>query len=208
MDAGKEDCYWQYVHPGATLYVSAQVLKGGDSKIGVAVRDPGGKVVLPYKWQASAEYEEASAQAGYWSVCLDNQFSKFSAKLVNLYLTTFRYDEWEKFAEDLQVRFFLPLESCTYSSRLFQDLDMSVGNFTQVLQGVDRRIQVMRQFQQLSRGLESRDYNILVSNFSYVSNWSLIQVLVVIMSGIVQVYFVKKLFADPKQGAGKSKTRI
>ena len=91
---------------------------------------------------------------------------------------------------------------------LFQDLDMSVGNFTQVLQGVDRRIQVMRQFQQLSRGLESRDYNILVSNFSYVSNWSLIQVLVVIMSGIVQVYFVKKLFADPKQGAGKSKTRI
>ena len=104
MDAGKEDCYWQFVHPGATLYVSAQVLKGGDNKIGVAVRDPGGKVVLPYKWQASAEYEEASAEAGYWSVCLDNQFSKFSAKLVNLYLTTFRYDEWEKFAEDLQVR--------------------------------------------------------------------------------------------------------
>ena len=207
MDAGKEDCYWQYVHPGATLYVSAQVLKGGDSKIGVAVRDPGGKVVLPYKWQASAEYEEASAQAGYWSVCLDNQFSKFSAKLVNLYLTTFRYDEWEKFAEDLQVRFGFALGKL-YSSRLFQDLDMSVGNFTQVLQGVDRRIQVMRQFQQLSRGLESRDYNILVSNFSYVSNWSLIQVLVVIMSGIVQVYFVKKLFADPKQGAGKSKTRI
>ena len=207
MDAGKEDCYWQFVHPGATLYVSAQVLKGGDNKIGVAVRDPGGKVVLPYKWQASAEYEEASAQAGYWSVCLDNQFSKFSAKLVNLYLTTFRYDEWEKFAEDLQVRFCFALGKL-YSSRLFQDLDMSVGNFTQVLQGVDRRIQVMRQFQQLSRGLESRDYNILVSNFSYVSNWSLIQVLVVIMSGIVQVYFVKKLFADPKQGAGKSKTRI
>ena len=103
VDAAKEDCYWQYVHQGATLYVSAQVLKGGDNKIGVAVRDPGGKVVLPYKWQSSAEYEEASARAGYWSVCLDNQFSKFSAKLVNLYLTTFRYDEWEKFAEDLQV---------------------------------------------------------------------------------------------------------
>jgi hypothetical protein len=25
VDAGKEDCYWQYVHPGATLYVSYQV---------------------------------------------------------------------------------------------------------------------------------------------------------------------------------------
>ena len=112
VDAAKEDCYWQYVHQGATLYVSAQVLKGGDNKIGVAVRDPGGKVVLPYKWQASAEYEEASASAGYWSVCLDNQFSKFSAKLVNLYLTTFRYDEWEKFAEDLQVCILFIRRSC------------------------------------------------------------------------------------------------
>ena len=38
VDAGKEDCYWQYVHPGATLYVSYQVLKGGDGSIGMAVR--------------------------------------------------------------------------------------------------------------------------------------------------------------------------
>ena len=29
VDAGKEDCYYQYVHEGATLYVSQQVLKGG-----------------------------------------------------------------------------------------------------------------------------------------------------------------------------------
>ena len=26
VDAGKEDCYYQYVHQGATLYVSYQVL--------------------------------------------------------------------------------------------------------------------------------------------------------------------------------------
>ncbi len=25
VDAAKEDCYYQYVHPGATLYVSYQV---------------------------------------------------------------------------------------------------------------------------------------------------------------------------------------
>ena len=85
---------------------------------------------------------------------------------------------------------------------------MSVGNFTEVLSSVDKRVQVMRQFQQLSRGLEARDYNLLVSNMSYVSNWSLAQVLIVICSGIVQVYFVKKLFADPRQGTGKSKTPL
>merc|ERR1712156_968972 len=87
VEAGKEDCYWQYVHPGATLYVSYQVLKGGH----------------PYAWKASSEYEESDIPSGgYYSVCLDNQFSRFSAKLVNLYLTTFRYDEWEKFSQELQ----------------------------------------------------------------------------------------------------------
>ena len=25
IDAGKEDCYWQHVHPGATIYVNMQV---------------------------------------------------------------------------------------------------------------------------------------------------------------------------------------
>ena len=44
VDAGKEDCYYQYVHPGATLYVSQQVLKGGDGAIGFAVKTPDGKV--------------------------------------------------------------------------------------------------------------------------------------------------------------------
>ena len=125
VEAGKEDCYWQYVHKGATLYVSYQVLKGGDGAIGMAVRNPTTKVVHPYAWKASSEYEESDVPTGgYYSVCLDNQFSRFSAKLVNLYLTTFRYDEWEKFSQELQ------------------DMDVTVENFTGTLRSVDQRVQV------------------------------------------------------------------
>merc|ERR1712004_964485 len=64
VEAGKEDCYWQYVHPGATLYVSYQVLKGGDGNIGMAVRNPQMKVVHPYAWKASSEYEESDIPSG------------------------------------------------------------------------------------------------------------------------------------------------
>ena len=81
---------------------------------------------------------------------------------------------------------------------------MSVGNFTETLSSVDKRVQVMRQFQQLSRGLESRDFNILKANLSYVTTWSLIQLVVVICCGITQVYFVRKLFESPTRGGGKS----
>jgi hypothetical protein len=37
---------------------------------------PDGKIVHPYAWKPSAEYEEAAvAVGGYYSVCLDNQVS-------------------------------------------------------------------------------------------------------------------------------------
>jgi len=186
VDAGKEDCYWQYVHPTATLYVSYQVLKGGDGAIGMAVRDPKMKVVHPYAWKASSEYEDSAAMGGYYSVCLDNQFSRFSAKLVNLYITTFRYDEWEKFSQELQ------------------DMDVTVENFTTALKTVDQRIQMMKQFQSQSRSSETRDYNLLQGNAGYVQTWSIVQLIVVVLCTVVQVYFVKSFFRDPRDGKSSS----
>merc|ERR1712079_632503 len=187
VEAGKEDCYWQFVHTGATLYVSYQVLKGGDGAIGMAVRNPQMKIVHPYAWKASSEYEESDVPTGgYYSVCLDNQFSRFSAKLVNLYLTTFRYDEWEKFSQELQ------------------DTDVTVENFTGTLRSVDQRVQIMRQFQSMTKGTEARDFNIIQANFSYVQNWSIAQIIVVIICTLVQVNFVKNLFKDPRDSNGNA----
>ena len=67
-----------------------QVLKGGDGKIGFAVYDPKGTLVKPHEFETHSEYESDSSQPGYYGVCIDNQFSRMSAKLVNLYITTFR----------------------------------------------------------------------------------------------------------------------
>ena len=69
----------------------------------------------------------------------------------------------------------------------FQELDIKAGNMTEILASVDKRVQVMRQFQQLSRGLEARDYNLLVANGNYVSWWSLIQCVVICLCGFFQV---------------------
>ena len=64
-------------------------------------------------------------------------------------------------------------------------MDLTVGNFTETLSSVDRRIQVMRQFQQLSRGLEARDFNLLMSNINYVNMWWAMQNFSNILQGIV-----------------------
>ncbi|XP_071445850.1 transmembrane emp24 domain-containing protein 1 [Hetaerina americana] len=176
IDPGKEDCYFQYVNPGATFYVSFQVLRGGDGMAGFAVRDPNGQIVHPYQWKATSDYQDSGSRGGYYGVCIDNQFSRFAAKLVNIYITVIRYDEWDKFSKELE------------------DLDLSVQNFTETIRSVEKNIQDMLQYQHHSRGREGRDYNLLLDNNAYVQNWCLVQIFFIACTTILQVYFVRKLF--------------
>ncbi|XP_064077846.1 transmembrane emp24 domain-containing protein 5-like [Macrobrachium nipponense] len=176
IDAGKEDCYWQYVHPGATIYVNMQVLKGGDGMAGLAVRNPQGEIVHPYTWKQSSEYEEVAKTGGYYGVCIDNQFSRFSGKLINLYMTTFRYDIWEQYTKELE------------------ELDISVNNFTHSIKGVDQRIHEILLFQSQARAKEARDFQLLLSNNSYVQYWSIMLCTAIVGTGALQVFFLRKLF--------------
>ena len=64
----------------------------------------------------------------------------------------------------------------------------------------------MLQIQYMSRGREARDLNLLLDNNSYVQNWSIAQLLVIIATTVVQVYFVRKLFEV--RPSGYSRVRI
>lgn len=79
-----------------------QVIRGGDGNAGFAVRHPNGQLVKAYEWLPSSDYSEPTSTGGYYAVCLDNQFSRFASKLVNIYMTVIKYDEWQKYAEELE----------------------------------------------------------------------------------------------------------
>ncbi|KAF2880285.1 hypothetical protein ILUMI_25881 [Ignelater luminosus] len=186
INPGKEDCYFQYVNPGATFYVSFQVLRGGDGMAGFAVRHPSGQIVHPYQWKPNGEYQDQSSTGGYYSVCIDNQFSRFADKVVNLYLTVVRYDLWDKYAKEVE------------------EINMNMDNFTAGLRTVEQNINHMLQYQHHSRGREARDFNLLSDNNTYVFRWSIIQIIVIMGTTAIQVYFVRKLF-DTKTGSSRSR---
>lgn len=227
LDAGKEDCYYQYVQPGATLYVSfqvslfwsirfhtispdvvmhkhlessriefsswifsiQQVIRGGDGMAGFAVRHPNGQVVKPYQWQPSAEYTEQASTGGYYAVCLDNQFSRFAGKLVNIYITVIKYEEWAKYAKEIEG-LQLNIQNFTVSSiahiEQFQSFH-SLHILQAVIGQVERNINAMAQFQSHSRSIEARDYALLIDNNAYVQNWSLTQIVVILLTCSIQV---------------------
>lgn len=177
VDPGKEDCYFQYVNPSATFYVSFQVLRGGDGMAGFAVRNPNNEIVHPYQWQAQSEYQEQATVGGYYSVCVDNQFSRFAAKLVNLYITVIRYDKWDDFNKEIE------------------EMNLNVANFTNIIRGVEKNINEILQYQHNSRGRETRDFLLLSDNNTYIVTWSLIQIFCIAATSVIQVVFVRQLFS-------------
>lgn len=80
-----------------------KVIRGGDGNAGFAVRHPNGQIVKPYQWLPSSDYSEQTSTGGYYAVCLDNQFSRFASKLVNIYITVIKYDEWDKYAKEIEA---------------------------------------------------------------------------------------------------------
>lgn len=182
IDAGKEDCYFQFVQAGATFYVGVQVMRGGDGKAGFAVRNPDGVIVHPYQWVASSDYRDLAQKTGYYSVCIDNQFARFAAKLINLYISVVKFDQWEKYTKELE------------------ELNLSVENFTSAIINVEKNINEMLQTQLLSRNREARDLNLLLDNNAYVQNWSIANVIVITVTTVVQVYLLRKQFdVKPKR---------
>lgn len=92
---------------------------------GLAVRHPSGEMVHPYRWQANSDYQDPTSTGGYYSICIDNQFSRFASKLVNLYITVVKYEQWEKFTKEIE------------------DLNLNMNNFTQVVQTVETNLNLM-----------------------------------------------------------------
>ncbi|XP_013789031.1 transmembrane emp24 domain-containing protein 6-like [Limulus polyphemus] len=177
VEAGKEECFFQWIPAGATFYVAFQVMRGGDGNAGLSVRNPNGVFVLPYQWRFHAEYEDASVpDEGYYQLCIDNSLSRFVSKLVSLYVNSFIRDEWDKYVKELK------------------SLDITVTNFTGTLMTVDKHIGEMLKYQDYSQKRMSQDWYLVDGNNRYVQYWSLAQCIVIAVASAIQVFFVRKLF--------------
>ncbi|KPM02307.1 transmembrane emp24 domain-containing protein 1-like protein [Sarcoptes scabiei] len=186
IDAGKEDCFYQYIEAGSSLYIAFQVVRGGDSMAGFYVNGPTNQPIMPYQWKQHAEIDDSNVlQTGYYSLCIDNKPSSFHSKLVSLYLASLKRDEWDKYIKELS------------------DSDVSVSNVTSMLRNVQLNINEVVKKLEHSRQKHTYDLYLADSNNRYVQNWSLIHCVVVIACSIVQVIFVRKLFESNEFKKGK-----
>jgi hypothetical protein len=50
---------------------------------------------------ADAHNLVVALETGYYQFCIDNSLSRFASKVVSLYVSSYKRDEWEKYVEEL-----------------------------------------------------------------------------------------------------------
>ncbi|XP_074654864.1 transmembrane emp24 domain-containing protein 5-like [Tubulanus polymorphus] len=176
VGAGGRECFFQNMKSGAELHVSFEVLRGADRNIDLVVHKPNGEVLASELWKSDGSIEKDIVDTGPYEICIDNSFSRFSSKLVYLYIVSYHMADWEAYSDDINK------------------LELTVGNFSNSISKVAKAISDTLRFQAASRREVIRDWYLIHNNNRYINYWSIFQILIIICTSGTQVYFLRKMF--------------
>ncbi|XP_067392846.1 transmembrane emp24 domain-containing protein 6 [Emydura macquarii macquarii] len=184
VPAGGTECFWQFAHQSGYFYFSYEVQwtsgMGLDRHVLATANDPDG-LHLGTSQDVRGQINFPTKETGFYQLCVSNRLNHFGSVQVYLNFGVF----YEGF--DLQNS---------------PDMDRKKMNDTlEAIEASTRKLQDhvfhMWRFYNFARMRKAADYFILQSNYNYVNWWSLTQSLVIVLSGVLQLYFLKRLFKGP-----------
>ncbi|XP_053126565.1 transmembrane emp24 domain-containing protein 6 [Hemicordylus capensis] len=191
IPAGGIECFWQFAHQSGYFYFSYQVQWtsgiGHDRHILATANDPN-NLHLGTSQDVRGQINFKTTETGFYQLCLSNRYNHFGSVQVYLNFGVF----YEGF--DLQE------PSALERKRLNDTLD-AIEASTRKLMG---QIFQMWRYYNTIRMTSGADYSLLLSNQNYVTWWSAAQSLLIVLSGILQLCFLKRLFrAQPTTATHK-----
>uniref|UniRef100_H0V1I9 Transmembrane p24 trafficking protein 6 n=2 Tax=Cavia porcellus TaxID=10141 RepID=H0V1I9_CAVPO len=180
---GSIECFWQFAHQNGYFYFSYEVQRilgmSQDRHIAATVHTPKGSLI-DTSWDVRGQINFSTQETGYYQLCLKNQQNRFSS--VQVYLNFGVFYEGPEINHKQNQR-----------KHLNDTLD-AIEVSTQRMQS---NVFHIWRFYNFARMRKMADFFLLQSNYNYVNWWSIAQSLVIVLSGILQLYFVKRLFNVP-----------
>ncbi|XP_078573478.1 transmembrane emp24 domain-containing protein 6-like [Branchiostoma floridae x Branchiostoma japonicum] len=180
--AGPE-CFYQFVGENATLHADFQVLRadGTNKKVFFSVYNPK-KTLLNFTHAESIdkfEYDmKKEDKPGTFSICLSNP-SKLFTKLVYLYVAVYRLSDWKKYKQ----------------TQLPQEMEeIGLGQIMSSLDHVANNVRDINNINKIIKLHKLVDYHTVSASLTYVTRMGVCSCLLIVGSGLLQVYFVRKLF--------------
>ena len=174
-----EDCYFLTVNEHDILHVIVHALSGGDSTVDFYIEDPKKQIVESKKKTAFNWYDNSDIKvAGDYKVCTKNL--EHHEKKVYVNLIVFSKSQVHSKKEELK--------------NLTEAQNYMMNRIT----SINENVHSMRRSQIVQRMIHSADEYFIQANNEFIMNYSIIQSIVIIISGLIQTIFIKKLFHSPK----------
>ncbi|XP_077309029.1 transmembrane emp24 domain-containing protein 5 [Lithobates pipiens] len=187
LPAGQRECFFQPMKSGATLELEYQVLDGASLDVDFYLIAPDGDIVLSETRQSDGVHTVETIDGDY-QFCFDNTFSRLSEKVIFFELILDHMNEEGNNQEDWK--------NYVVGADL---LDMKLEDILETINSVKGRLGKSLQIQTLLKAFEARDRNIQESNYDRVTFWSMVNLLVMVVVSVIQVYLLKSLFEDKRK---------
>ncbi|KAM6381072.1 transmembrane emp24 domain-containing protein 6 [Pluvialis apricaria] len=181
IPAGSVECFWQFAHQSGNFFFSYEVQRAtgiaNNRNILATARDPNG-FQLGISQDVRGQINFLTKETGFYQLCLDNQQNHFGFMQV--------YLNFGVYYEGFNVENKQPEERKELNNTL-EAIEVSI-----------RKLQLhifhMWRFYNFARMRKGSDSFLLESNYNYVNWWSMAQSCVIVLSGVLQLYFLKRLF--------------
>ncbi|KAJ6652521.1 hypothetical protein lerEdw1_011491 [Lerista edwardsae] len=191
IPAGGTECFWHFAHQSGYFYFSYEVqwtsALGSDRHILATANDPN-DLHLGTADDARGQINFPTKETGFYQLCLSNRYNHFGSLQVYLNFGVL-YEGFDlQGAPELERK------------RLNDTLD--------ALEESTRKLMAqafhMWRFYNAARMRNLADFFLLQSNYNYVNWWSAAQSLAIVLSGVLQLCFLKRLFhAQPTTATNK-----
>lgn len=209
VEPGLRECFHQYLISGLNMETDYQVISGGELDITYWVTTPSNRILFTETKKQGGQFQFKSEETGEYRFCLDNSFSRFAKKQVFFYLSS---------NDDFIDPNFPQSAVDTLNNAAKDDLGEladKLSNFQDLFNRVNTNLERAQHVQKLFQVYELSDRSHLEDLFVRVNFWSVVNILVMILVGAIQVLMIRSLFEDKSKigrvlrgDAAQSKSRL
>ncbi|XP_001378162.1 transmembrane emp24 domain-containing protein 6 [Monodelphis domestica] len=190
IPSGGTECFWQFSHQSGYFYFSYEVQRAmgisRDRHIVATAYTPKG-FLIDKSQDVRGQINFSTQETGFYQLCLLNAHHFGS---VQVYLN-----------------FGVFYEGVGMENNQKNEERQKLNDTLEAIEESTRKVQInifhMWRYYNFARMRKGSDFFLLQSNYNYVNWWSTVQSIVIVLSGILQLYFLKRLFNAPQMSDSK-----
>ncbi|XP_078257904.1 transmembrane emp24 domain-containing protein 6 [Rhinoraja longicauda] len=180
VEGGKQECFWQYADQKGYFYFNHEVqwVMGlqNDRAVTASINAPSGHLIERSSG-TSGQINFRTTESGFYQLCMSNFFSHFGSKQIFISFGVY-YEDFAEKEETINVQ-----------------LNDTVSAIQETAVKLQNYVFHMWKYYNFARMHKGADYFVALALSNYVFWWSFAQSAIIVLSAIVQLYFLSQLFA-------------